>query len=85
MDSERIVIVAGVAAGGLKLAADIAKNGRTPENVRVMVGTALLVAALLLIANFWPDVAQALAVAVLVTSLAMNGGEFFKLLTSLVD
>ena len=77
MDSERVVIVAGVAAGGIKAAADFRKHGRTQENVRVMVGTALLVAALLLIANFWPDAASAIAVAVLVTSIAMNGGEFF--------
>lgn len=84
MDSERIVIVAGVAAGGLKLASDYRKNGRTPENVRVMVGTCLLVAVLLLIANFWPDGARVLAVAILVTSIAMNGGDFFALLAGLV-
>lgn len=85
MEAEKIIIVSGLAAGGLKFAADWPKVGGTPDAVRVVAGTFVLIALLLLIANFWPDGARALAVAVLVTSVAMNGGDFFKLISSLVD
>lgn len=85
MSAQRTTIVAGLAAGGIHLASRFAQGERDQENIRIVVGTFLLVAILLLIAEFWADGARGLAIVILVTSIVMNGGEFFKFIGSLVE
>lgn len=84
MDGQGTVIVATLAAGGIRLAGQFKKLGPSPEHMRTILGTFILTGILLLVAEFQPASAQALAVAVLVTALALNGSDVFALIGDLV-
>lgn len=86
MTGQGTVIVAGLAAGGLHLSWRVVEDEADEVgNMRIVVGTFILVALLLLIGEFWPEGARGLAIVILVTSIVMNGGPFFKMIGSLVE
>lgn len=78
------VIVAGLAAGGINLASQLVTRGRGEHLTRPLIGTFLAVSALLLMANWWPDLAAGLALILLVTSVVMNGEPFIKVLNKVM-
>lgn len=78
------IVVAGLAAGGLNVAAQLVNRGRGEHLNRPIIGTFLTVGALLLMANWLPDLAAALALVLFVTSLVMNGRPFVTVLNKLV-
>lgn len=84
MDGQGTVIVSTLAAGGIRLLGQFKQKGPSPEHVRTILGTFILTALLLLIAEYQPGSAQALALAVLVTAVALNGADVFALIGDLV-
>lgn len=78
------IVVAGLAAGGLNIMAQLATKGRGEHMNRPIIGTFLAVGALLLIANWLPDLAAALALVLFVTSLVMNGKPFTDMLNKIM-
>jgi hypothetical protein len=85
MNPERTIIVCGLAAGGIRLVGRFVAVGRSPEHMRTVIGTFLLIALLLLIAEFAPDMAKGIAIVVLTTSVVMNGEPFLKIVGKLAD
>lgn len=77
---ETTVVVSTLAAGGITLAGQLAERGRGEHLMRPLIGTFLATGALLLLANWAPDIAAGLGLILLVTSLVMNGQPFIKVL-----
>lgn len=80
-----IILAAVIGAAGLYLVVQIKDKGVTDDVYRVILGAFLLTAFLMLLAEILPDVARGLSLVILLTAVVMNGGQFFKLITSLVD
>ena len=80
-----MIIVAGVVAGGIRLAAQFAEKGASQEHMKTIIGTFLMVALLLLMAEFSPKIARGLSVVIVTTSVVMNGKPFLLLLKKITE
>ena len=86
MESTTAVVVTSAAvAGGLNLAVQLKDKGTGTHLARPVIGTVILTAVLLLVAQWWPAGARGLALVILLTAVVMNGGKVFDLISSLVD
>lgn len=85
MNPNAVILASVVATAGLHLTVQLQTRGPGPENYRIVLGAFLLAAFLLLLAEVWPEGARGLALVILLTGIVMNGGQFFKLVTSVVD
>jgi high-affinity Fe2+/Pb2+ permease len=84
-NTNAVILAAVLTAGGLHLLVQVQDKGWDRSQFRIVIGAAVLLLALFLISEFWPDGARGLAVVILLTAFVMNGQKFFQLIGGLVE
>lgn len=87
MNAQRVTMVAALSAGLMHLArlAMSTEDTEASDYWRVILATFVLVAILMLVAEFYPNGARGLAVLLLVTSVLINGVPVIQGINKLIE